>query len=98
MSIMGVVFIAVALIFAVFVWMNQGPVTVQFLAWRYDTNVGVAVIAPLVAGLAVGFLVSWGRVQLLRTQLRNAETRTRSAEAKLREAEHQREMIVTEEQ
>lgn len=97
MSIMGVVFIALALLFAVFVWMNQDPATVKILAWRYDTNIGVAVIAPLVVGLAVGFLVSWGRVQLLRAQLRNAETRTRSAESKLREAEHQREMIVTEE-
>lgn len=98
MSITGVIFAALAILFAVFVWMNQGPVTVQVLAWRYDTNVGIAVIVPLVAGLLVGFLASWGRVQMMQAQLRNAEARTRSAEGKLREIARQSEMIVTEEQ
>ncbi len=98
MSVTAVIFAALAIVFAVFVWMNQQPATVQFLAWRYDTSVGIAVIVPLVAGLLVGFLASWGRVQMMQAQLRNAEARTRSAEGKLREIARQSELIVTEEQ
>ncbi len=89
---MAVVFVVLAAVFAVFAWQNQTPVAITFLGWHADTSVGLAVLIPLVAGLVVGYIVSWGKAQQLRGQLRIAETRTKSAEAKVREQEHQREI------
>ncbi len=89
---MIIAFVVLAVLFAVFVLENRVPVTIGFLSWRYDTNVGLAVIVPLILGLVVGFGMSWGKQQLLRTQLRNAEARTKAAEAKLREIDRQREI------
>lgn len=89
---MYIVFVVLAVLFALFAWQNQTPALVRFLGWQYDTNVGLAVIAPLVAGLLVGYLISWGKAQQLRAQLRNAETRTKAAEAKLREVGRQLEI------
>ena len=53
---------------------------------------GLAVIAPLVVGLLVGYLMSWGKAQQLRSQLRHAESRTKAAEGKLREVGRQLEI------
>lgn len=90
---MIIAFVVLAVLFAVFVLENRVPVTIAFLLWRYETNVGLAVIVPLVLGLVVGFGISWGKQQLLRTQLQNAEARTKSAEGKLREIARQTEII-----
>jgi uncharacterized integral membrane protein len=86
---MAVVFVVLAAIFAFFAWQNQTPAAITFFGWHADTSVGLAVLIPLVAGLVVGYLISWGKAQQLRILLRVAETRTKSAEAKLREQAHQ---------
>src|SRR2546426_11090923 len=88
---MIIAFVVLAVLFAVFVLENRVPVTVGFLSWRYDTNVGLAGVVPLILGLVVGFGMSLGKQQLLRTQLRNPGARTKAAEAKLREIDRQRE-------
>lgn len=89
---MIIAFVVLAVLFAVFVLENRVPTIITFLSWRYDTNVGLAVVVPLVLGLIVGFGISWGKQQLLRTQLHNAEARTKSAEGKLREIARQTEI------
>ncbi len=88
---MFIVGIVLAAAFTVFVLQNRTPVTLTFLAWRYETTVGVAVVAALVAGALVMYLVALVREQRLRSQLRMAESRTRTAEARLRELERERE-------
>jgi uncharacterized integral membrane protein len=88
MLIVGMVLAAA---FAVFVLQNRTPVTLHFLAWRYDTTVGIAVVAAVAAGALVMYAVAAVRHQQLRAQLRVAESRTRAAETRLRELEHQRE-------
>ncbi len=95
---MAIVFVVLAVLFGGFVFVNRDPVTVKFFIGRYDTTVGLAVIVPLVAGLIVGFLVSWGKAQMLQAQLRNAEARTKGAEAKLREIDRQREITSEQEE
>lgn len=95
---MYILFAVLAVLFTVFALENRTPVTVSFLAWRYDINLGLAVIIPLVAGLLAGYLISWGKAQQLRGQLRHAETRTKTAEAKLREVDRQREIASDEQE
>lgn len=94
---MAVIFVLLAVIFALFAWQNQAPASISFLSWRHDTNVGWAVLIPLIVGLVVGYGISWGRAQQFRLQLRNAEARTKAAEAKLREQERQQEIASEEE-
>ncbi|MDQ7819899.1 MAG: lipopolysaccharide assembly protein LapA domain-containing protein [Armatimonadota bacterium] len=88
---MIVVGLLLAAAFAVFVWQNRTPVTVAFLSWRYDTTLGIAVVAALAAGALAMYLVALVREQRLRALLRTAESRTRAAESRLREVERQRE-------
>jgi uncharacterized integral membrane protein len=94
---MAVVFVLLAVLFALFAWQNQSPAPITFLSWHHETSVGWAVLVPLIAGLIVGYGISWGRAQQFRLQLRNAEARTKAAEARLREQEHQREIASDEE-
>jgi uncharacterized integral membrane protein len=94
---MAVVFVLLAVVFALFAWQNQAPAAISFLSWHHDTSVGWAVLIPLILGLVVGYGISWGRVQQFRIQLRIAEARTKSAEAKLREQERQQEIASEEE-
>ena len=94
---MVVVFVLLAVVFALFAWQNQAPAMIRFLSWEQNTSVGWAVLIPLIAGLVVGYGISWGRVQQFRFQLRNAEARTKAAEARLREQERQREITSEEE-
>lgn len=94
---MVVVFLVLVVIFAVFALQNQSPAAVTFFSWHHDTSVGWAVLIPLIAGLVVGYGISWARIQQYRWQLRNAEARTKSAEAKLREQELQRDIASEEE-
>jgi len=89
---MIIAFIVLVLLFGLFGWWNQAPAPIQFLGWHYETSVGLAVIVPLILGLLTGFGISWGKQQLLRAQLRNAEARTKSAEGKLREIARQTEI------
>lgn len=95
---MYILFAVLAVLFTVFALENRTPVTVSFLAWRYDTSLGLAVIVPLVLGLLSGFLISWGKAQQLRGQLHHAETRTKAAEAKLREVGRQLEIASDEQE
>lgn len=94
---MVVVFVLLAVLFALFAWQNQVPASISFLTWRHDTSVGWAVLIPLIMGLVVGYGISWGRAQQFRMQLRIAEARTKAAEAKLREQERQQEIAGQEE-
>ena len=89
---MIIAFLVLVVLFGLFGWWNQAPAPIQFLGWHYETSVGLAVIVPLILGLLIGFGISWGKQQLLRAQLRNAEARTKSAEGKLREIARQTEI------
>ena len=89
---MIIAFLVLVVLFGLFGWWNQAPAPITFFGWHYETSVGLAVIVPLILGLVIGFGISWGKQQLLRTQLRNAEARTKAAEAKLREIDRQREI------
>lgn len=94
---MIIVLILLAVVFTVFVLENQGPVTVEFIAWRYDTRLGIAVVIAMLIGALVVFIASMARQYSFQSQMRDAETRARNAEAKLKEIERQREMFTTEE-
>src|SRR2546425_12978057 len=88
---MIIAFVVLAVLFAVFVLENRVPVTVGFLSWRYDTNVGLAVVGPLLLGLVVGFGIFWGKQQMLRPPLRNAAAPAKAGAAELRGSDLQRE-------
>src|SRR5205809_6779256 len=89
---MIIAFIVLVVLFGLFGWWNQAPAPIQFLGWHYETIVGLAVIVPLILGLLIGFVISWGKQQLLRGQLPKAEASTKSAEGKLREITRQTEI------
>jgi uncharacterized integral membrane protein len=97
MAMTAVVFVLLAVLFALFAWQNQAPAAITFLSWHHDTSVGWAVLLPLIAGLIIGYGISWGRALQFRLLLRNSEARTKAAEAKLREHERQQEIASDEE-
>jgi uncharacterized integral membrane protein len=94
---MLIVLVLLAALFTAFIVENQAPVTVEFLAWRYNLRLGVALVGAMVVGAIVIFLAFMGRQLSLQAQMRNAETRAHNAEAKLREAARQREISTSEE-
>jgi uncharacterized integral membrane protein len=79
MFIVGVILL---LVITVFVLENRSPVTIEFLAWRYDTQVGLALVAAAVVGAVIIYFSGLLKQRDLRAQ-------TRAAEAKLRELERQ---------
>ena len=86
MLLLGVVLLLVVGVFAL---ENRAPVTVEFLAWRYDTQVGLAMIASAVAGAIIIYLSGAVAQARLRAQLRSAETRLREMEQQLKTAAQQ---------
>lgn len=86
MLLLGVVLLVIVVVFAV---ENRAPVTIEFLAWRYDTQVGLAMIASAVVGAIIIYLSGAVAQARLRTQLRSAETRLREQEQQLKAAAQQ---------
>ena len=86
MLLLGVVLLLVVGVFAL---ENRAPVTVGFLAWRYDTQVGLAMIASAVVGAIIIYLSGAVAQARLRAQLRSAETRLREMEQQLKTAAQQ---------
>ncbi len=85
MFIAGVVLL---LVVTVFVLENRTPITVEFLAWRYDTQLGLALVAAALVGAIVIYFSGLLRQRELRAQARSAEARLRDMERQ-REAERQ---------
>ena len=77
MAIIGIILL---LLVAVFTLENRTPVTVLFLGWRYDTQLGYAMIASLLIGAFVLYVAGLFRHRELRAQVRDAELRLREAE------------------
>lgn len=86
MFIVGVILL---LGITVFVMENRSPVTIEFLAWRYDTQLGLALVAAAVIGAIVIYLSGLLRQRDLRSQARVAEARLRDLERQQRQAERQ---------
>ena len=83
MFIVGVILL---LVITVFVLENRSPVTIEFLAWRYDTQVGLALVAAAVVGAVVIYFSGLLKQRDLRAQ-------ARAAEAKVRELERQQRLV-----
>lgn len=86
MFIVGVILL---LVITVFVLENRSPVTIEFLAWRYDTQVGLALVAAAVVGAVVIYFSGLLKQRDLRAQARAAETKVRELERQQRLAERQ---------
>ncbi|HET6781701.1 MAG TPA: LapA family protein [bacterium] len=86
MLLLGFILLIVVVVFAL---ENRAPVTVEFLAWRYDTLVGVAMIAAGVAGAIIIYLSGVVAAARLRSRLRSAEARVKELEQQLKVAASQ---------
>jgi uncharacterized integral membrane protein len=86
MFIVGVILL---LAITVFVLENRSPVTIEFLAWRYDTQVGLALVAAGVVGAVVIYFSGLLKQRDLRAQARAAEAKLRDLERQQRLAERQ---------
>lgn len=86
MFIVGVILL---LGITVFVLENRTPITVEFLAWRYDTQLGLALVAAAVAGAIIIYFSGLLKQRELRAQARAAEARLRDIERQQRQAERQ---------
>lgn len=86
MLVLGILLLIVVVVFAL---ENRTPVTVEFLAWRYDTQLGIAMIAAAVAGAIIIYVSGVVAQARLRSQLRNAETRLKETEQQLKVAAEQ---------
>lgn len=84
MFIVGVILL---LVITVFVLENRSPVTIEFLAWRYDTQVGLALVAAAVVGAVVIYFSGLLKQRDLRAQARAAEAKVRELERQQRLAE-----------
>lgn len=61
---------------------NQGPVLVQFFGWKYETQVGLALIGAAVVGAFLVYVAAAFKHRELRGRLRHVEARLHEAEAK----------------
>lgn len=86
MFIVGVILL---LAITVFVLENRTPITLEFLAWRYDTQLGLALVAAALAGAIIIYFSGLLKQRELRTQARAAEARLRDMERQQRQAERQ---------
>lgn len=80
---MAIITIVLLLAVTFFVLENQTPVTIQFLAWHYDTKLGLAMIAAAVVGAILIYITGFFRQRQeweLRTRIRGVETRLREVE------------------
>lgn len=79
------------LLVTVFVIENRFPITVEFLAWRYNTTLGLALVAAVVVGAVIMYITGTLKQRDLRQQARTAETRVRELERERREKEREQE-------
>lgn len=86
MWIIGIILLAIV---GLFVFGNRTPVTLAFVGWRYDTSLGLAMLAAFVAGAIVLYLPGAIAQARLRAQLRSAEARLREMEQQLKAAAQQ---------
>ena len=86
MVIVGVILL---IAITVFVLENRTPIPVEFLAWRYDTQLGLALVAAALVGAIVMYLSGLLKQRELRVQARAAEARLREMERQQRQAERQ---------
>ncbi|MDY6953568.1 MAG: LapA family protein [Thermodesulfobacteriota bacterium] len=54
-----IVFLAIALLFTVFVFQNAEVVEVQFLFWKTEASRALILAGSFLLGLAVGWLTRW---------------------------------------
>jgi len=77
------------LVVTVFVLENRAPITVEFLAWRYDTMLGLALVAAGVVGAVIMYITGVLKQRELRQQARTAETRVRELELERQQQERE---------
>ncbi len=85
---MLIVVILILVGITIFALQNQTQVTIQFLRWHSETQLGLAMIAAAVAGAIVMFIPGFFRNRELHIQLKGVETRLRG-ETRVRESERQ---------
>ncbi len=83
MFILGVILL---LVVTVFVLENRTRVSLQFLGWRYDTQLGLAILAAAIIGAFVIYLSGLAKQRELRAQARVAEMRLRELERQQKQA------------
>ena len=81
MAVLGLILFLLIAVTA-FVVQNQDTVSVRFLGWIYQTQLGLAMIAAAVVGGAIIYVSALLRHRELRGQIRGAEARLREAEQK----------------
>jgi len=54
-----IVFLVIALLFAVFVFQNAEMVEVEFLFWRTEASRALILVGTFLLGLMVGWLTRW---------------------------------------
>lgn len=86
MMLLGVILLAVI---AIFGFVNRVPVTVDLVAWRYDTLLGLAMIAAAVVGAFIIYISGVVAQARLRGKLRGAEARVKELEQQLKVAAQQ---------
>ncbi|MGH2398532.1 MAG: lipopolysaccharide assembly protein LapA domain-containing protein [bacterium] len=86
MLIIGAILLLVVTIFVI---ENRFPITVEFLAWRYDTTLGLALVAATVIGAIIMYITGMLRQRELRQEARTAQTRVRELERERRQPERE---------
>jgi len=94
-----IIYLVLALIFAVFVALfavqNAGQITVNFLAWQWNTSVAVIILGAAAFGAIFGGLMAVIREIQLKLKLRGAEGRANRLETLLEEAEQEKGRLET---
>ncbi len=65
-----------------FVVQNQDVVSVRFLGWQYQTQVGLVAIGAAVVGALIVYVSALFKHRELRSHIRGVEARLREAEQK----------------
>ena len=86
MFIVGVILL---IAITVFVLENRTLVPVEFLAWRYDTQLGLALVAAALVGAIIMYFSGLLKQRELRGQARAAEAKLRDLERQQRQTERQ---------
>jgi putative membrane protein len=94
-----IIYLVLALVFAVFVALfavqNAGQITVNFLAWKWNTSVAVIILGAAAFGAIFGGLMAVIREIQLKLKLRGAEGRANRLETLLEEAQQEKERLET---
>ena len=92
-----IIYLVLALVFAVFVALfavqNAGQITVNFLAWQWNTSVAVIILGAAAFGAIFGGLMAIIREIQLKLKLRGAEGRANRLETLLAETETEKERL-----